>query len=488
MSRPRRTPDQPARGTSILSGLSLLDAIPVPIRPSIVDTSVTSALADRSRWGRPLMESLAWTTFEAPSGVRCLRQVVPEDAPRIGALDLPVRFLDEELLPLDVSDENAVLGFFRRWGVTCTPFFGSRARFSSDEWAYDLRERAEGEARREAGVVERVADAVAPVRGASGRGRDRVLAHMLVDAIRLSDREEAVSSPDAAELVTKLRGPVSLSDAIRAELFFRGEPATGIVSWDEAVTSLAALRECVAYALAADMSGGAGRDEVARIMREELGVEPVVLSYGGMHSSVQEVDLTDASVVQFLNACLSREHAISLNRFGSLDAGGELPGAEAWMTRARGGIESVIALHALQLLELPLPWRVCAGCGRRFKVYKRRSSDTLRDHIGRRERRSDFCCPACQRRSKRADVRRARELVAERVERDPEAYVAHSESDAGRARRARISLMKEVNSAVGAHKFVDDGSGTEDREDAVPAVLRMGDVDELVEKLVNGAG
>lgn len=488
MGRTHRTSGQLTGGTSLLGRLSALDTIPAPIRPTVVDASVTSALAGGSRWDHPATGPLAWAEFAAPRDARYLRQVVPEGAPRVGALDLPVHFLEEELLPLDVSDDEAVLEFFRRWGVTCAPYFGSRARFSSDAWAYDLRERAEVEARGEAWLGGRVADAVVPRRKARGRGRDRVLAHMLVDAARLGDHEGAVSSPDAAELVTKLREPVSLSDAIRAELFFREEPVTGIVSWDEAVASLAALRECVAYALAADMLGKGGRGEVARLMRDELGVEPALLNYGGEHARGQEIDLSDASVAQFLNACLFRENAVSVNRFGSLDAEGGLPEAEAWMTRARGGIESVIALHALQLLELPLPWRMCDGCGRRFKVYKRNNGDTLRAHIGRRERRSDFCCPACQRRSKRADARRARALATKMIERNPEIYIARSENDTDRARRARISLMKEVNSAVGAHKFVDDGSGTADRDDAIPAVLRMGDVDKLVEEVLDELG
>lgn len=455
--------------------------------------------------------AVAKSDYEALEGVRYL---VRSERPDLmaGPLDLPVNFLVDELFALDVDSEDSMMTFFAKWGVPCVPLFDSRSRCCDTSHLRLGRDLAEAEVLAEKlpfiqAIIKfcrahaRKTDPMGERR--HGEPGTRELAYAVNGALSLGECEAGLLNVDDYPLVQAQRRAAAQSEAIRIEEFMFGGRPLGIVSWDEATLALKLLRECVAYAVAADvalgrgMVGGLGtykdRGVVAKLMVDELRVTPKLLcgsSEGFDYSTIDAfggIQYPDSAVMNYLSACMRSGAPLEVSRYGELES------PQSTSERVEG-IEKVIATHAFQLLSLDLPWRRCEApdCGVYYKVPMRRVGDSLADHLGHRERASSYCCAACQRRAKRAAKARARRIAGEMVARNIHIYVDADGKGADRVTLARQALLREANSRAakegGVKKMVSDGTRPSDPRDAVPALLTMADVDKIVEKAAAKAG
>lgn len=503
--------------TGILQdGLQLLACGEAAIGTDVKVKTFTSELAPGGSYElRQGLGAAAYSDYKALAGVKYL---VAEGLATTakGPLELPVDFLARDLFTIDVGSDESMLCFFRKWGVPCVPFFGSRARCLDVEHLKELRERVESEVLSERNALvqwgvksmENHDHKRDPLRERGHRGpRQKELAYAVNQALSLGENEEGSYDENVSPCISAQRDAAALSEAIRVETFMLGGDPCGMVSWDEAVLALRLLRECIAYALAKDVApergfatfkgvkvGVGGKGVAAKLMVDELHVTPELLCGSPRGFDYSSIDLigewwlnSDDAVLGYLNACMRSGGPLEVSRFGGLEQSESV-------AKRPASIEKVIATHAFQLLSLDLPWRRCEapGCGVYYKVPMRRVGDSLADHLGHRERASSYCCAACQRRAKRAAKARARRIAGEMVTRNMHIYVDADGKAADRVVLAREALLREANSRAaregGVKKMVSDGTRPSDPRDAVPALLTMADVDKIVEKAAAKAG
>lgn len=496
-------------------GLQLLACGEAAIGTGVEIKTFTSELVPGGRYElRQGLGAAACSDHKAPIDVRYLVAEGPAKAAK-GPLGLPIDFLAKDLFAIDVSSDESMLGFFSRWGIPCVPLFESRGRCFDVEHLEVRRERAESEvlagksraARRAAKREEKRNRERDPLGERGHRAPEPMeLAYAVSDALSLGEREVSPDVEKTNLCVSAQREAAALSEAIRVETFMLGGDPCGMVSWDEAVLALRLLRECVAYAFAASIAperGVAtvrgvkvdvtGRGIAAQLMTDELHVIPELLCgsrKGFDYSTINVcggVFCSDDAVMGYLNACMRSGGPLEVSRLGGLEQSESV-------ARRPASIEKVIATHTFQLLSLDLPWRRCEapGCGVYYKVPMRKADDSLADHLGHRERASSYCCPACQRRAKRAAKTRAKRIAREMAAKNLHIYVDVDGKDAERVALAREALLREANSKAaregGVKKRVSDGTMPSDPHDAVPALLTMADVDKIVERAAAKAG
>lgn len=358
---------------------------------------------------------------------------------------LPAEFCLRELVSLDPEDEEDLLGFVQRYGVITSPWFGSYRKFLGSE---------------------KIKDKLPSRKSSEDEELSAAFLKSWIDIL-----EEAQAPFDALDgFRGALRDAAWQSDAIRIVLACEGKSAAFTVSRNEAVMSLALLRESVALIAALDVAEGDPRRAVVAMLR--MGVRPNAIVGG--HRWGEWCDMTAHEILELPSRerkeivgdiLLALRSAKSVgNVFLYLSAmafetggvvhggmrmflgewsyklGPEHGGAKEHVSKRHaetlfgmceagaypeGCLGSAVALQLLAILESDAQWRKCLhqGCERAFKQYRRNDGTAASS----RRRQSAFCSQECQQRHKRRAHAAAMRDLDERV--DSHAVFLHGRSE-----------------------------------------------------------
>lgn len=340
--------------------------------------------------------------------------------------EMPLRFLEDVLFPLDTEDESEVLAFVKKWGVPCCPYFDSK-RLLLQERTKSVSHPASGgkgplgrkrRSKQEADEAQALADYVAD-------GWEEIEAW----------RERYGWRLDADGRSKSFETAVRESEGIRRELEFTGSIEDGrkAVSLNEAALTLEFLREFSALFLALDISGGdVGTAENIML---NFGVTPKVIlgaAYPGetaesLLARTSEERTADAKLfaellssqdvlisgLVFFSTYVFEGGGLYFNQFSVFPKDSDNDWLLPYRQSIPSGIGEAITTQLLGICTLDAEWRYCEYCGRPFKRHAKR--DGTEGNV-RRVKTSPYCSPNCQQRSRREMKRRAEEFVISQMD------------------------------------------------------------------------
>lgn len=437
----------------------------------------------------------------------------PAGCRNVDPLDMPLDFEIDELFKLDVDSKEDVLQFFRTWGIPCVPYFESRKYFNHPQHLSD-RFHALSEI-----VDADILFARTSRRFGLGTGKadKKILDIMKKEALLPPEDYTHSERAIGQELFRAMKKGAARSERCRVELFDKYDPAVmSCISYEESLIAIKALRECIAYAFAYDIAatdskargkGCSGLSEAAaahirdlelgrdalEIMHDEFHITPEVLTPHPMRKASKEElnqwmqggglsERASRSAINFLNACIMKSGAVSLRRFGSMTAAeGTAEDADA-IRIDDAGAETLLALHAMMVLSLSVPWRRCHNEECRnpyYKLPRKKGYTTIRSRLGSKAMPSDFCCPTCQKKQKRREIEYAKEYAIEAIRKNPALLPGGlGASDDGRDMSSSYADLIEEASAYAYRES--RGSDERYREDPL---LTVDDIMKCVERV-----
>lgn len=368
-----------------------------------------------SRLSMELFRETTCSDYEPLSNVKYISGHLAES---VSIADMPIRFLEEVLFPLDTTDEAQILEFVRRWGVAYAPYFDSKTRFLASR------------AFREHGIRK----GFDPLRRKAKKADAELAEHLWdgwADIEAWRNRFDFMLDEDGYSKA--LEEGAKESEGIRRELSATGQLEKGLhlISLNEVALSLEYLRELSAVFLALDIANGS----LGRALQIALnyGVVPNILNphifkyetaESVLSSSSEEMARyakrfaatfgqggVDKNGLMFLSSYLFDNGGMCCNRFFAFPKNADA----SWLRAQRenpAGIGEAIATQLLGIVSLDSEWRYCAHCGRPFKRHAKRGAV---EADAKRPKKSPFCSPACQQSKRRADKKAAVEYVIHQI-------------------------------------------------------------------------
>lgn len=339
----------------------------------------------------------------------------PQSPPR-EMISLPGEFATRELLELDAENPDESLRFAREYGVVACPYFGSFERYSKSASNAQVSER----------LVSSFKENPASFVRARREG-------FRLEAWRFLGKEPNGFRDAFCDIV-------AMSDALRLSATADGTPGTPLLAFEEHLSALATLRECVALLMALDDKEGSLPDAVDVMMRMGIVPHRIVRKHDEpwRHVRPQEYMLMEPSerkhikenIVLMLKSQRSVENAyIFLNEMAFGTGKVAFSGARAflgeyefefgafpeepsgtthatrresatfldllakWSDDARS-VGSAIALQLFSTLSSDATWKTCKckECSRRYKSHRRKDGTCSQ----KRSRESSYCSRQCQ--------------------------------------------------------------------------------------------